>query len=283
MSRQRTLLSSVLVLILAPAVVAAAITLLVLSIWDRQQGPSYIMLPTYSGTALIPPRESEGEAPLAGDPADPEQGPIAGESTGREESAVACENPIHVVAGGETLGVIAESYGVSMDDAIIANQMIDPDFNPHFLSIDQQILIPVCGIPEPTPTATPTITEVPTRNVPTPNPTGTEPPPGVIRVEVARVLNPGDITNEAVEIINRGTSVARLGGWKLINERSGQEFTFPPLNLFPQGAVTVHTGVGENTAIDVYWGRDSAAWQAGDTAQLVDADGVVQHEFEIPR
>ncbi len=128
MSRQRSLLSSVLVLIVAPAVVAVAVTLLVLSIWDRQQGPSYIMLPTYSGTALIPPRESEGEAPLAGDAAGADEGAPAGESTGAEEVPAACENPVHSVASGETLGAIAEAYDVAMDDVIIANQMIDPEF-----------------------------------------------------------------------------------------------------------------------------------------------------------
>lgn len=283
MSRQRSPLSSVLVLILIPAVVAVAVTLIVLYFWDRQREPDYIMLPTYSGTALIPPRQSQGEAPLSSEAGEEASEPGGGaEAAEEEETGSGCENPVHTVASGETLGAIAELYGLPIDDITLMNQMLDPAFDPDFLSIGQLIVIPACGVPTPTPSATPTETPIPTRSVPTPNPTATPPPGGVVRVEVARVLNPGDITNEAVEIINRGTSVARLGGWRLVDEQSGDEFVFPPLNLFPQGAVTVYTGVGEDTAIDVYWGRDEAVWEAGDTVQLYDADDNLQHEFVIP-
>ena len=96
------------------------------------------------------------------------------------------------------------------------------------------------------------------------------------------MLSPGEITAEAVEVINRGSSVARLGGWTLYNERTDDEFEFPPINLFPQGAITIHTGVGEDSAIDVYWGLDSPVWQPGDTVQLYNADGDLQFEFNIP-
>jgi LysM repeat protein len=277
MKRQR----SALTLILIPAAVSLAVTLLVLWIWNRQQ-PEYIevVLPTFSGTAQIEPRatlpdiaqESPAEEEAGGEPAE-------------EDEVVptikpGCENPVHVVASGETLGNIAEQYDVSIEDVATLNLMLDPEFSIDFLSIDQEIVIPVCGIPTATPSVTPTGTPVPTRNIPTPNPTATDPPEGVIMVEVARVLNPGDVTSEAVEVINLGTSVARLGGWSLVSEH-GDRFEFPPLNLFPQGAVTVYTGVGEDSAIDVYWGLDTSAWKVGETVLLYDADGVLQHEFEI--
>lgn len=273
MSRQR----SILVLILVPAVVSLAVTLLVLSLWSRQQAPNYITLPTTSGTALIPPRttQAEGEGEVGSQAAEGEAG---GEESGSEG---ACENPVHSVASGESLSIISEQYDISIDDIIAVNTMIDPAFNPSLLSIGQQIVIPVCGVPTPTPAPTMTSTIVPTRNVPAPIPTATELPPGVVRVQVARVLNPGDVTNEAVEILNEGTSVARLEGWTMVNERTGEEFAFPALNLFPQGAVTVYTGAGEDTAIDIYWGRDAAVWEIGDIVRLFDADGELQAEYEI--
>jgi hypothetical protein len=277
MSRQR----SVLVLIVVPAVVSLAVTVLVLTLWDRQQGPEYIMLPTHSGTAQIPPRETRPPAEAsAGEEAAPAE-------TGGEEELVptiepGCENPVHTVVGGDTLSVIAEQYGVTVEEITAMNLYVDRDFNPNILSIDQELVIPVCGIPTPTPTGEPTNTTVPTRNIPTPLATGTEPPPGQVVVEIARVLSPGEITAEAVEVINRGSSVARLDGWTLYNERSDEEFEFPPLNLFPQGAITIHTGVGEDSAIDVYWGRDAPVWQPGDTVQLYNTDGELQFEFDIP-
>lgn len=272
MSRQR----SILVLILVPAVVSLAVTLLVLSLWSRQQAPNYITLPTTSGTALIPPRTTQAAEGDVGSQAAGEE--VSGEEPGSEG---ACENPVHSVASGESLSAISELYDISMDDIIAVNTMIDPAFNPNLLSIGQQIVIPVCGVPTPTPAPTMTSTTVPTRIIPAPIPTSTALPPGVVRVQVARVRNPGDVTSEAVEIINEGTSVARLEGWTMVNERSGEEFAFPALNLFPQGAVTLHTGAGEDTAIDIYWGRDAAVWEIGDIVQLLDADGELQAEYEI--
>ncbi len=270
MSRQR----SILLLIVIPAVVSLAVTLLVLSIWDRQQKPEVIMLPTYSSTALIPPRTTQPSG-AGGEVAE-------GGTTPAEEGAPpACENPVHSVASGETLSQIAEQYGVPMEEITTLNVMIDPAFNPNLLSIGQQIVIPLCGIPTPTPAPTPTATPVATRVIPEPIATATPLPPGVIHVQVVRVLNAGDVTSEAVEILNGGTSVARLEGWRMVNPRNRAEYIFPVLNLFPQGAITVHTGVGEDTAIDLYWGRDEAVWQVGDTVQLFDAKGELQATFEI--
>src|SRR5690606_11035056 len=131
--------------------------------------------------------------------------------------------------------------------------------------------------PAPTPTETP----VPTREIPTPGPTATD-RPGRAEVEIARVLNPGDVTSEAVEIINRGTSVARLGGWQRVNQRTGEAFTSPTIHLFQHGALTVYSGVGENPAIDICWGRDAAVWEPGDTFRLLDLDEIGRSRGEIP-
>ena len=43
--------------------------------------------------------------------------------------------------GGETLGGIAEQYGMTLEDVVLINQMQDPAFDPDFLSIGQQIVI----------------------------------------------------------------------------------------------------------------------------------------------
>ena len=83
MSRQR----SVLVLIVVPAVVSLAVTFLVLTLWDRQQEPEYVMLPTHSGTALIPERTTdEGEA-AGGEAESASEGEPAGEEAAAEGAA----------------------------------------------------------------------------------------------------------------------------------------------------------------------------------------------------
>jgi LysM repeat protein len=273
---------SVLVLIVVPAIVSLLVTLLVLNLWDRQRPQQHVItLPTPSGTSQIPPREiilpeQTGEAGETGEPGE--------ESAATEEATeppppTECENPIHTVDAGQVLGGIAESYGVSIDDIVALNQQIDPSFNPDILSVGQQIAIPLCGIPTPAPTETPTDTPVPTRNIPEPIPTATALPQGAISVEIARVLNPGDITSEAVEIVNRGTPV-ELTGWTL-SDGGRNEFEFPTFRLFASGGVTVYTGVGENTPIDLFWGLDEAVWEIGATVFLYDADGELQDEYEI--
>jgi hypothetical protein len=282
MKRPRSTLVTLLMLVVLPAAVALGITLLVLNIVDGRDEPETLMLPTFSSTALIPARGELQDVPAAATTGEGEEAPAAEEGAGEAPAEGGpCENPVHLVEAGETLGSIAEGFGLALDDVTAMNQMIDPAFDPNFLSIGQQIVVPVCGLPTPTPAPTPTETPVPTREIPTPGPTATD-RPGRAEVEIARVLNPGDVTSEAVEIINRGTSVARLGGWQLVNQRTGEAFTFPPLNLFPQGAVTVYSGVGENTAIDIYWGRDAAVWEPGDTIRLLDPDEIVRSRFEIP-
>ena len=273
MTKSRTIL----VLIVVPAVVSFVVTLLILSVWDTQRAsqPRTIVLPTHSSTALIPPRATQ---PPASQSAEVGEGPDAQEP-GLITPTAACENPVHLVAGGETLGVIAEQYGVTIDDLMIINHMIDDTFDPDFLSVGQQLTIPVCGIPTPTPTGEPTSTSVPTRDVPAPIPTTTDLPAGSIDVHIVRVLYPGDVTREAIEIINDGSPVD-LDGWRLTNDHD-DEFIFPSFRLFTGGGVTIFTGAGEDTPIVLYWGMNTAVWKVGYTVFLYDADGKLHDEFEI--
>jgi len=273
MTRQR----SVLILIVVPAVVSLLVTLLVLWIWDSNKPEEVRVFPTLSGTAQIPPRATlppaaEGAGPAA------EASP-ASSSEAPAPAAPGCENPIHTVVSGDTISSLSIQYEVSIDDLILINQMLDPAFDPDFLYIGQELAIPLCGVPTPTPTTAPTDTPVPTVLIPSPIPSASPLPPGAIRVSILDVLNVGDVTSEAVEIINEGSPID-LEDWTLTNGR-GDTFVFPSFRLFSGGKVTVYTGVGENTPIDLYWGLSEAAWQLGDVASLFDAEGELQAEFEI--
>jgi murein DD-endopeptidase MepM/ murein hydrolase activator NlpD len=207
----------------------------------------------------------------------------AGSTVVAEASAtptVVCENQTHTVNSGETLGVIAEQYGVTIDDLITLNQLVDPAFNPDFLFVGQQIAVPVCGIPTLTPVSIPTNTPQATQDIPAPIATVTDLPPGAVDVYISRVLYPGDVTREAVEIVNNGSPVD-LEGWVLRDKSGDNKFVFPSFRLFTDGGVTIFTGVGENTPIDLYWGLTTALWSVGDTIRLFDDTGTLLDEFKV--
>ncbi len=54
------------------------------------------------------------------------------------------------------------------------------------------------------------------------------------------------------------------------------------LALFLDGQVTIHSGTGEDTPRDIYWGRSEAAWSAGELLQLRDASGTVVDSYIVP-
>jgi LysM repeat protein len=271
---------SLILIFAVPAVVSLVVTVAVLGLWDSRQGDDggkVIVLPTHGPTSLINPLplptasgpieggEISSTTEIIGEVTQPPQGP--------------CQNPVHIVVSGETLGVIATQYGLTVDDLIVMNQAVDPSFDPDFLAVGQQLTIPVCGPPAETLPTIPIETEAPTRDIPIPISTATEPPLGIISVQISRVLNPGDVTQEALQIVNSGAPVD-LNGWTLTNG-GFQVFTFPAFRLFTGGGVTVYTGVGQNTPIGLYWGLDSAIWTFGETAFLYDANGEEITRLEI--
>jgi LysM repeat protein len=265
-------------------VVAAVTTSLVLLIWDSRRQPETIVLPTFSGASAqsgaspdsAPSGETAGESPVSGDEGEP-QAPTEGGEEGAPPPAEAAEsqNVIHVVQAGDTLFQLALEYDVTVEDIVIANNL---ESEEALLALGQELVIPIGGLP---PTPTPTV-PAPTSTLElTPIATVTPLPPGTISVVVQDVLFPGDVTREAVVIVNQGSTLD-LEGWSLSDE-DGNEYVFPTFKLFGNGsAVTVYTGVGEDNASELYWGRSTAVWgEASDTVILRSPSGDVQSEFPI--
>ncbi|MFB6170475.1 MAG: lamin tail domain-containing protein [Haloarculaceae archaeon] len=100
-------------------------------------------------------------------------------------------------------------------------------------------------------------------------------------VEEVRENPPGrddrHLDREYVTFENAGTDALTLSGWAVENE-GGETFTFPEDTvLAPGDRITLHSGSGENTESDVFWGADHPLWRnAGDTVTVRDADGVVR-------
>ena len=235
----------------------------------------------------------------------------AGSTALPPQAAVVTPSPkptttIYIVQAGDSLSGIAFQFDVTVEDIIRANGLTDADL----LFVGQELIIPIGGLPEmpaftpvPTPTETsipfepptPLATSTPLATQPTPSGTPTlsrspEPSEGPaltptkgptptvftkpVDLEITEIVGSGNIAEEMVIITNRGQPV-NLEGWTL-SDRHDNVYTFPGILLWSNNAsVRVHTGLGENTATDLYWKLNRAIWEAGDEAILADKNGKI--------
>ncbi len=115
-------------------------------------------------------------------------------------------------------------------------------------------------------------------------PVPTLPAPDQDVIEIASVIAAGDVSQESVLLRRVGEGNLLLTGWKLSGEHNNT-FVFPAqpeLILYKGGAVEVLSRSGDNTATAVFWDRSEAAWQSGETIQLVDTAGNIRAEYKIP-
>ncbi|MGV2436264.1 MAG UNVERIFIED_CONTAM: LysM peptidoglycan-binding domain-containing protein [Anaerolineae bacterium] len=169
---------------------------------------------------------------------------------------------LHEIQAGDTPFGIAEQYGANGFNIMLANGLTEE--TAASLQIGQVLIIPLGDCPLQNFTLTPTPTNrancycdlnaschrccSTTTSIPTAKPTATlslAPTATNAQVEIVRILKPGDITQEAVEIQNRGEAVNLLG-WTL-TDAEGNVFEFREQLLFTDGIVTVYTRDGQNT------------------------------------
>lgn len=252
-----------------------------------------------SPVAGIENQTTGAQPPSASMPASqdiPTAQPVPGQTSAQ---ATPTEPTIYIVQPGDTLSNIATKFDVTLEDLMLANGLANPDY----VQVGEELLIPIGGLPPVTPTSTPvpvpTDTPLPF-NPPTPLPSGTAPPAepaatigptptpvptltsasgSEIRLTLD-VLNPGDLTNEMVQIVNQGPFV-RLTGWTLSDE-DGNVYTFPDFSLWGGGAINIHTAGGPNTTTDLYWGQSDAVWNAGELMTLRNAEGNVIVTTMVP-
>jgi LysM repeat protein len=237
------------------AVVSLSATFAALWIWDN-----VVRRPAGAVTTAATPTPTAVSASLPGVtpfPTVPAQPPALPQS--------------HMVQSGETLGAIAQLYGVSMEDLLRANNLTDPNV----LNVGQTLIIPLGEAAAPAPTAAPAVATVPPNPPATPHPNRPAP-----QVAIREVLAPGALAAETVVIANAGGPVD-LAGWTLRDE-SGRSFTFPALTLFEGGIINVHSAAGQDTVIDLYWGQTEPVWASGRLMILADAAGALVARFTVP-
>jgi len=185
----------------------------------------------------------------------------------------------YTVQAGDTLSAIAQEHDISVEALTAANNLVDPDV----LQIGQVLIIPEEdegqeSAPEaPGETADPSLSPEES-NLPAP-PTLT--PSGPPLVEISQAVGIGDVGAEAIVLRNEGGTVS-LESWTLSGP-ADDEFVFPALTLFPAGELQVHSGVGEDSPRDLYWGRTEPVWQVGELVTLRDRDGNVVDTYILPR
>lgn len=249
--------------------VSACTILAVLAVWERVN-QSAVLIPTQIVrviTATLPPAAQVNQETAA--PASP-TAPLA-----------QTEFETYTVRPGDTLGAIAAAFGITVEEILAANDLENPDV----LDVGDVLRIPLpsgagTGAGAPTQTAAPADTLPP----PTlsPQQSSTSLPPGFDpEIEIVTVIAPGNLADERVVIRLNGAGELALLGWRLQDE-DGNQFLFPELTLFQDGAVTVYTKAGANNVVELYWGLGAAVWQSGETVMLADPQGNEQASYIIP-
>ena len=101
------------------------------------------------------------------------------------------------------------------------------------------------------------------------------------QLAISAVIGAGDLKNESVLIELVGDKDLSLAGWRLRDE-DGNEYRFPALVLHPGARVTLFTYSGDDTASELYWDRQVAAWTSGEKVSLLDPRGQEQAGYVVP-
>ncbi len=243
--------------ILLNVVISAAVVLAVLFFWEQRQAEKEEVATATSIAATAPAATAAAVATASAPPTLPPTPDLKR----------------HVVRAGETLGAIAELYGVDWEDIAAFNQLDQPQH----LSVGDELIIPIGGLPTPTVEPSPTATEA---APPTPIPTD-PPAAGEAKVIIQEIVGAGDLQTEAVVLANEGTRQLQLANWTL-EDSQGNVYKFNVLILFGGGAVQLHTRSGQDTTADLYWDLNFPVWESGETATVRDADGIARATFTVP-
>ncbi|MGB4594758.1 MAG: lamin tail domain-containing protein [Anaerolineaceae bacterium] len=98
---------------------------------------------------------------------------------------------------------------------------------------------------------------------------------------IENVFGAGDLSTEYIMLRNIGSQPVNLSDWQ-IRGPTGENYTFPVLNLNTNGAVRLYSRVGTASVRELYWGAAIALWNSGDTLTLTDSTGIKQATFTIP-
>lgn len=245
-------------------VVSACTVLIVLTVWERRFSPGELV--------IMPTAEQRAQASLPAVSGTPGTGVAqlvpATTSTPTPGEDLLKNVEEYQVQFGDTLGLIADQFEVSIEDLLRVNQINDPNE----LSVGMVIYVPLP--PDKIPTETPTLTYT---SVPM---SSTGPLPEA-RVDIVSVIGAGDLATEKIWMCRTGAGDLSLAGWRLRDENDNT-FQFPQLELYEGGCINVWTTSGVSNVVDLYWGLQSPVWSQGERVTLLDGEGKEHASYIVP-
>jgi LysM repeat protein len=228
-------------------IVSVFTTLIVLVIWDRTHKPVLSDIQEVATlSSFVPPTSTFV----------PIQEPTAALQT-------------YQISAGETLSDVAFLFNVSVDDLLEINGLTDPDS----IGAGTVIFVPVEAPPTEGGDSSPTLEGSVNLQGASSTPSG--------QVEIMAVIGAGDLDSERVQLRGTGGGSLDLTGWRLQDEDKN-EYIFPKIILFSNGAVNVNTKAGVDTVVALYWGASKAVWSSGETVTLFDINGNIQATYQVP-
>lgn len=233
--------------------VSAITTLVVLTIWDRSHRTESSLPVTSAPLVMIPTATQSNIAQV------------------ETSDAPTIALQAYQVSPGETLGEIAFTFDITIEELLELNGLTDPDS----IGTGTTIFVPVrdqsvsegegeIAAPEGDGNADAPIS-----------------PASGDQVDIVAVIGAGDLTSERVQIRGRGDVTLSLTRWRLQDD-DGNVYVFPQITLFGSGAVNVYSSAGVDTVVALYWNSGEAVWETGETVTLLDDAGKVQATYSVP-
>jgi LysM repeat protein len=173
--------------------------------------------------------------------------------------AASAEGTEYVIQVGDSLSGVADRFGIPVAAIVEANNLDNPDF----VFVGQRLIIPGADAILPAATPTPIAASV------------------NAGIRLTGVAGAGDVAAETVNIANDSDLAVNLQGWRLERE-GGPAYTFGNILLFPGSGLTLHSGAGTNSSVDVYWNQAAAVWSSGAAARLVNPQGTEVSRLSVP-
>ena len=199
-----------------------------------------VAMPAEPVSAAVPTVQAEAAVQISG--------------FGSREGGVATAPRTYTVQAGDSLGAIAETFGVSQGILASANGIVNPD-----LITPGQILV-----------------------IPSPNAvvegSGWTATADSFAIEI---LNAGTYASEVIVIVNVSDQPVTLANWT-VSTSLGEEYRFDAMApLSPGDSIRLMSRAGTDTAYDKFWGRPPREWTIGTTITFANASGAQVVLLEI--
>ena len=198
-------------------------------------------MPTAPAPTAVPTVEAGGAATQAS-------------GFGSQAGGVATAPRTYTVQAGDSLGAIAETFGIGPGVLASANGIVNPDL----ITPGQILVIPSPDAVEEGSAWTATADSF-----------------------AIEILHAGTYASEVIVIVNVGDRPVSLANWT-VSTSLDEEYRFDAMApLSPGDSIRLMSRAGTDTAYDKFWGRTPRAWTIGTTITFANASGAQVVLLEI--